>query len=1341
MALLSPRNRTGAHFRPGGTRKQSSRRLECEVLEPRYLLTTSPFYDFDPEIREGDALQVSQICVSKAEARVRLEAVDLSGNPVTQVDVGEPFYLQAYVRDTRNGIPKGIVMATVDVAYDPSRLSITGRIEHGERFPDFRTGRTNQPGLIQNAGGSLWNANWTDKEEPGGEDLLFQVLFTATSPGSVEFLTGRSQGIMLRSVNQLVPERDIEYGRLALTIGSDRDDGGRENARSEVDTQNGPLCQPGPEVRVRLQAVDLSGNPVTQVDVGEPFYLQAYVRDTRNGIPKGVVMATVDVAYEPSRLSMTGRIEHGERFPDFRSGRMNQPGLIQSAGGSLWNANWTDKDDPGGEDLLFQVLFTATSPGSVEFLTGRSQGIMLRSVNQLVPERDIEYGRLALTIGSDGDDYGQIDEAGAFLDGIEPLGGGEFGPVVPTALASFSPSVAAAQNTANLATFSPSAATESEVIVQRQDEVLSAWTTSIPADGFVDVLASFSPMAGDDGAMGSLREAIATAAANGQADEIRLGSGVYRLDLAADGDLDISESGLAVRIVGAGRGQTVIDATGLGDRAFDVWEGASLELEGLTILADEVHDNGAGIRNAGTLTLRDVEIAGGKAHGDGGGVFNSGTAQLESVRLVGNVALRGGGLANGPRGQLVGDDIEVLSNTAFWPPEYKKNFNGAFGVGGGVMNWGHMELSRVQLISNQSDNFGGGIQNDRFLEISHALLAENSAPVGSAIYSFRESPSLGNTPAETVLDDITLRGNASAWGRDPVEQWYDATVSATNVVEGDGEAGFLAREAAFTVQEDSSENSLPLGAFGWSAPIIAALTRSGATATVTDGELMFSPKPDFCGLDLVVLVDANGAPHAINVWVQPQNDPFTIGFPESIQVFTWEQAYLDPPFEHIAKPSYEIGIAVLENASYAPDIGERLSITSVSASHGGTVGIWDPNELASREPEFWPDDRAWINYSPAAGFSGVKTITYTVSDGNGAVSEFRVQAHVEDRDDVMQFRLEARNRAGEVIDRVRQGETIDVYVYVTSGLDETAIRSAVARIHYHPSQVQRMGDVQFGDALPILQWWGDTKSSGIPDMRTLGMKANAGFNLFDDPHHELVLAQFSLQVVGNQLVELAFDAKDCTGNLYDLGPAANIPWAAIEFVDLALPVVTGWHNAEMPADVDGNQSVVPRDALILVNELNRGGSRLLSERAEGEGETVTRTMYYDVNNDGYLTPVDVVRVINVLNAPVLAPEGEAGEEPAYGLMVAIAQISPAQAAASLASLSPSAPAANEAIIQRQDEVFSGWSTPIVEDGLVDVLASGDRTRRTDADGEKEEDTDLLSADELLSDALTDPLDI
>ncbi|MCU0979998.1 MAG: dockerin type I domain-containing protein, partial [Pirellulaceae bacterium] len=456
-------------------------------------------------------------------------------------------------------------------------------------------------------------------------------------------------------------------------------------------------------------------------------------------------------------------------------------------------------------------------------------------------------------------------------------------------------------------------------------------------------------------------------------------------------------------------------------------------------------------------------------------------------------------------------------------------------------------------------------------------------------------------------------------------------------------------------------------------------------------------------------------------------------------LYTWEQAYLDPPFENVAKPPYEISIPVLEDASAAPDIGERLTITAVSASHGGAVGIWDPNEQEGRDPAAWPDNSPSINYSPAAGFSGVETITYTVSDSNGATFEFTVEAHLENRGDVMQFRLEARNSAGEVIDRVRRGEMIDVYVYVTSGLDETAISLASAEIRYHPSQVERVGDVQFGDALPELQWWGDTKSSAISDLRTLGMKASAGFNLFDDPRQELILAQFSLQVVENGMVELTFDAKDCTGNLYDLWPATTVPSAAIEFVDLSLMVVTGWHNVEMPADVDGDHSVVPLDALIVINELNRGGSRLLSEPAEAEGEAVSRPVYYDVNNDSYLTPVDALQVINILNVPATEAEGEAAGNLVPGVIVSVNPSTGSQDSAGVTSLASRAATTGGAIVARRQEMLPVWAMPTVEDDLLDVLAIARKSPFIDGDAQMEDDVSLLSADDLLGDALGDHL--
>jgi hypothetical protein len=118
-----------------------------------------------------------------------------------------------------------------------------------------------------------------------------------------------------------------------------------------------------------------------------------------------------------------------------------------------------------------------------------------------------------------------------------------------------------------------------------------------------------------------------------------------------------------------------------------------------------------------------------------------------------------------------------------------------------------------------------------------------------------------------------------------------------------------------------------------------------------------------------------------------------------------------------------------------------------------------------------------------------------------------------------------------------------------------------------------------------------------------------------------------------------------------------------------------------------------------------------------------------------------MRVINVLNDPVPRTEGEAGVSLASGVTAAMEPIAAAQNTGSPAAFPPSAATDGGATVQRQDELFSGWSTPIVEDGLVDVLASGDRTRRTDADQELKRDTDLLSPDALLANAMDDALDL
>ena len=151
--------------------------------------------------------------------------------------------------------------------------------------------------------------------------------------------------------------------------------------------------------------------------------------------------------------------------------------------------------------------------------------------------------------------------------------------------------------------------------------------------------------------------------------------------------------------------------------------------------------------------------------------------------------------------------------------------------------------------------------------------------------------------------------------------------------------------------------------------------------------------------------------------------------------------------------------------------------------------------------------------------------------------------------------------------------------------------------------------------------------------------------------------------------------------------------------------------------------------MILINELNRGGSRILSEPAEAEGEAGSEWLYYDVNNDGYLTPLDAIRVINVLNDPVSEAEGEAEENPASRVIVALEPIATAQKTSGPMAFSPSAAIDPDANVQQLADVISAWETPAVEDELVDLLAIDSRVRSTDGDAQLDDVIDLLSADE------------
>jgi hypothetical protein len=94
-----------------------------------------------------------------------------------------------------------------------------------------------------------------------------------------------------------------------------------------------------------------------------------------------------------------------------------------------------------------------------------------------------------------------------------------------------------------------------------------------------------------------------------------------------------------------------------------------------------------------------------------------------------------------------------------------------------------------------------------------------------------------------------------------------------------------------------------------------------------------------------------------------------------------------------------------------------------------------------------------------------------------------------------------------------------------------------------------------------------------------------------------------------------------------------------EVVAVDVQVKSPYQNFARPTDTDSDGHVAPIDALYGINELNRAGSRrLAAENAKLEGLSV----FLDVNGDLHLSPLDVLIIINELNErSALNPEGEA----------------------------------------------------------------------------------------------------
>ena len=321
------------------------------------------------------------------------------------------------------------------------------------------------------------------------------------------------------------------------------------------------------------------------------------------------------------------------------------------------------------------------------------------------------------------------------------------------------------------------------------------------------------------------------------------------------------------------------------------------------------------------------------------------------------------------------------------------------------------------------------------------------------------------------------------------------------------------------------------------------------------------------------------------------------------------------------------------------DTGTIQEFGLVTAASLGNVSVND-----NGTPTNFNDD--FIDYRANVGANGFDSFTYVIvtSDGIRSTAEVTLAIGNAGDDDIVAIDYALVNESGTPISGVTVGDRFGIQVSLEDlrgGLDATFVFAGFLDVLYSSGIItpsDTIGgddfdfDVQFASAFNEPAAVGTAATPGIIDeFGTLMLQGVAESGGAGNPALMATLffeatAAGTASVVGSPAD--AFPFQDTLLFRRD----EPVPVDQIRYDSLTFTVAAGssaegetpLHNDVMPADVNDDGVVTAIDALHIINRLSRG---------QGEGESPRVSSFYvDVNGDNKLTAGDALRVINHLNA-------------------------------------------------------------------------------------------------------------
>ena len=340
-----------------------------------------------------------------------------------------------------------------------------------------------------------------------------------------------------------------------------------------------------------------------------------------------------------------------------------------------------------------------------------------------------------------------------------------------------------------------------------------------------------------------------------------------------------------------------------------------------------------------------------------------------------------------------------------------------------------------------------------------------------------------------------------------------------------------------------------------------------------------------------------------------------------------------------------------------------LRITSVTQPVNGVVSI---DNRGTTNPS---DDRIqFVPFTSSLGFSD--QFTYTIADSRGFTSTATVTLKVGDTslDDRMKIQLKAFDLNGQPISSITVGSQFELRGYVQDlrfPNTQSGVFAAYQDILYDKNLVNvQTSPSGLGFQIEFAAGPNGYSNGKSGDIRIPGLINEVGsFQDSASPLGTSELLQFSIRMRANTPGTARFiadpaDISPFHDSLLYSDPRNKVPYDQISYIPAELTIIGGSGsgggegntNPYDRFDVNDDGFVSPIDALILVNMVNSNGGGALGSGG-GEGESSGERYYVDVNEDGFLSPLDILWVVNRINGSNAGGEGESPMQAAPAIEV------------------------------------------------------------------------------------------